>query len=77
MSDEYEDFDFQAAFLASPMFHSYNEVLGIIESYEDENILDDFIARFPEGEDFSRSNYINFVMNWVDDLSEVAYIKAN
>jgi hypothetical protein len=77
MDDEDEDFDLQAAFQASPMSHSYNEVLEIIESYEDESILNDFKAEFPEGEDISRKDYSNFAMNYVDDMSEVSNIQAN
>ena len=72
-----EDFDLNAAFKASPMFHSYNEVLEVIESYEDENILNAFKAEFPEGEDISRKDYSNFAMNYVDDMSEVSNIQAN
>jgi len=77
MDDEDEDFDLQAAFQASPMSHSYNEVLEIIESYEDESILNDFKAEFPEGEDISRKDYSDFAMSMIDDMSEVANIQAN
>ena len=72
-----ESFDLNAAFEASPMSHSYNDVLDIIEDYEDEDILDNFKAEFPEGKDISREDYNNFAEEYMDDMSEVDYIKAN
>lgn len=75
--DEDEDYDLNAAFKASPMSHSYEDVLDIFESYEDESILNDFKAKFPEGKDISRKDYSDFAMSMIDDMSEVAFIKAN
>jgi hypothetical protein len=75
--DDDDDFDITAAFKASPEFHSYEEVLDVIESYEDDEILEDFKAKFPEGKDISREDYSDFTINYVDDMSEVAYIQTN
>lgn len=75
--NEGKNFDLDAAFKASPMSHSYEDVLDIFESYEDESILNDFKAKFPEGKDISRKDYGDFAMSMIDDMSEVAYIKAN
>jgi hypothetical protein len=75
--DDDDDFDTTAAFKASPEFHSYEEVLDVIESYEDDEILEDFKAKFPEGKDISREDYSDFTINYVDDMSEVAYIQTN
>jgi hypothetical protein len=74
---EDDEIDLQETFDESPMSHSYNEVLEIIESYEDESILNDFKAEFPEGEDISRKDYSDFAMSMIDDMSEVANIQAN
>ena len=76
MEDD-DDFDLNAAFKASPMSHSYNDVLDVIEDYEDESILSDFKDEFPEGEDISRKDYSDFAMSMIDDMSEVGYIQAN
>jgi len=76
MEDD-DDFDLNAAFEASPMSHSYNDVLNVIEDYEDEDILNNFKAEFSEDEDISRDDYSNFAEEYMDDMSEVDYIKAN
>ena len=55
----------------------YEDVLDIIESYEDEDILNDFINDFPEGEPINRTQYDDFVMDYIDDMSEVSFIQAN
>jgi hypothetical protein len=75
--EEDEDFDLNAAFMESPTSHSYDDVLEIINSYEDESLLDDFKAEFPEGEDISRDDYSDFAMSMIDDMSEVGYVQAN
>jgi len=41
-----DEFDLRAAYQISPEYHSYNEVLEIIESYEDEDILNKFKIKF-------------------------------
>ena len=75
--DEDEDYDLNAAFKASPMSHSYEDVLDIFKSYEDESILNNFKAKFPEGKDISRKDYGDFAMSMIDDMSEVSFIQAN
>ena len=56
---------------------SYDFVEEIIESYDDEDILNDFKSRFEEGKDISYKDYYNFCMEYIDDMSEVYYIKKN
>ena len=75
--DEDEDYDLNAAFDASPASHSYDEVLDIFVSYEDENILNKFKSSFPEGKDISKEDYIKFSSLSIGDMSEMDYIKAN
>ena len=58
-------------------FKSYAFVEEIIESYDDEDILNDFKSRFEEGKDISYKDYYNFCMEYIDDMSEVYYIKKN
>jgi hypothetical protein len=82
--EDTEEVDLNAAFQNAPTVASYKDVLDIIEYYEDEreyyedeSILDDFKSEFPEGEDISKDDYIDFTIDFIDDISEVKYIKAN
>jgi hypothetical protein len=75
--EDTEEVDLEAAFENAPTVASYKDVLDIIEYYEDESILDDFKSKFPEGEDISKDDYIDFTIDFIDDISEVKYIKAN
>ena len=56
---------------------SYDFVKEIIESYGDEDILNDFKNRFEEGKDISYKDYYDFCIEYIDDVSEVYYIKNN
>ena len=75
--NEAEDFDLNATFKASPMSHSYNDVLDIFNSYEDDDILNAFKSKFPKDKDISKIDYLKFAKNYMDDMSEVANIQAN
>ncbi len=77
LSEDDEDFDLDAAFKASPASHSYNDVLDIFTSYEDEGILDDFKAKFPKDKNINKIDYLKFAMNYIDDMSASSDIKAN
>ena len=72
-----DDFNLNDAYLNSQYVAPYEDVLDIIESYEDEDILNDFINDFPEGEPINRTQYDDFVMGYIDDMSEVSFIQAN
>ena len=69
--------DLNVAFREAMDVASYEDVLGIIESYEDESILDDFKLEFVEGEDISKDDYNDFAISLIDDMNEVGYIQAN
>ena len=43
----------------------------------DHPLLNDFKSRFEEGKDISYKDYYNFCMEYIDDMSEVYYIKKN
>jgi hypothetical protein len=75
--EDTEEVDLNAAFKNAPAVASYKDVLDIIESYEDESVLDDFKSEFPEGKDISKDDYSDFAINLIDDMSEVGYIQAN
>jgi hypothetical protein len=75
--EDTEEVDLEAAFENAPTVASYKDVLDIIEYYEDESMLDDFKSEFPEGEDISKDDYIDFTIEFIDDISEIKYIKAN
>jgi hypothetical protein len=75
--DDEDEFDLNAAMKASPERHSYDEILEVIKSYEDKNMLNDFINEFPQGKGISRNDYEQFCMQYVDDMSEQQYVQAN
>jgi hypothetical protein len=75
--DDNEDFDLNIAYKSSPESHSYKDVLDIIDSYEDEKIKSDFEARFPKNKNISKKDYFQFAYDYIDDMSEIDYIKAN
>jgi hypothetical protein len=56
---------------------NYDLVLEIIESYEDEEILNDFKNEFEVGKNVSKSKYFEFCGNYIDDMSEIYYIRKN
>lgn len=77
IENEDEDFDLNKEYKSSPEYHSYDEVLDLMKSYEDDEMLNDFTSEFPEGKNISRSDYDDFAMKYIDDMSEVGYIQAN
>jgi uncharacterized protein YjgD (DUF1641 family) len=75
--DEDNDYDLNDAFKAAEDKASYEDVLDIIKSYEDEDMLDKFTAEFPEGEDITKEDYSDFAITLIDDMSEVDFVQAN
>jgi len=55
----------------------YLYVKEVIESYEDEEILNDFLNEFEEGKDIKYKDYEDFCYNYIDDLSELMFIVCN
>ena len=47
----------------------YNFVKEIIESYEDEEILNDFLEEFEEDKEINYKDYFDFCYNYIDDMS--------
>jgi len=56
---------------------SFDYVKEVIESYEDEDIMNEFFEVFEEGKDINYEDYFNFCKQWIADMSEVEYIKQN
>ena len=56
---------------------SYDYVKEVIESYEDNKILNDFLEKFEVDKEISYDEYYNFCCNYIDDMSEVYYINCN
>ena len=76
--DDDDDFiDLNLSFQESPDYHSYDEVLDIIKSYEDKDILEDFKSTFLEDEKVYKENYSDFLNDYIADMSEKEYIQAN
>ena len=55
----------------------YLFVKEIIESYENEEILKDFLNKFEVGKEISYDEYYDFCLNYIDDMSEIYYINNN
>ena len=71
------DFDLSEAFANSPESAPYNDVLGIIESYEEPQIIEDFKTKFAGQDTISKQDYSEFANQFIDDMSEEAFIQAN
>ena len=76
-NDDDDFIDLNLAFEESPEYHSYDEVLDIIESYEDKDILEDFKLNFLEDEKVYKKDYSDFLNEYIADMSEKEYIQAN
>lgn len=57
--------------------NNYNLVLEVVESYEDESVLNDFKNKFEEGKNVSKKDYMKFFEKYIDDMSDLFYIKLN
>ena len=56
---------------------NYDLVKEVIESYEDEEILNDFLDEFEIGKDISKDEFVEFCNRYIDDMSEAYYIGLN
>lgn len=56
---------------------SFEYVKEIIESYEDENVMNDFLETFEEGKKISYEDYFKFCEKYFDDMSETYYVNCN
>jgi len=56
---------------------NYDLVLYVIESYDDEKILDDFKSRFVEDENINEEDYIKFCYEYISDGNDGYYIDLN
>ena len=75
---DYNDYDLDIEFQNAPDEAPYEKVLDIMKSYEDESVLNDFKAEFPEGKPVKKKDYSNFGgVTLIDDMSEISFIQAN
>ena len=56
---------------------NYDLVLEVVEFYDDEEIMDDFKNEFEEGKNISKKSFVEFFNRFIDDMSEVEFIKKN
>jgi hypothetical protein len=56
---------------------NYDLVLEVIENYDDEEILNDFKSKFNEGYNINKKEFVKFCEYYIDDMSEMGYIKLN
>ena len=57
--------------------NNYDLVLEVIESYEREDVLNDFKNEFEVGKSISKKDYIEFCGKWIDCSSDFYYINLN
>ena len=55
----------------------YADVESVIRAYEDDNILNDFIEEFKGKDMISKKEFFDFSQRYYDDMSELAYTRAN
>ena len=87
--DDEDDFDLEAAFKKSPNQASYEDVMNIIQSFEDDEIIDTFTSKFPQGKPISKKAYVKFIVdnlgeedeytlaNWINIYDEDIFEKAD
>lgn len=57
--------------------NNYNLVLEVIESYEIQDVLNDFLETFEPGQNITHDEYNKFCYKYIDDESEWYYINLN
>lgn len=72
------------AFIQSPGYHSYKDVLDMIEKFESmldkddyDEMIEDFKNTFSGQENISKWDYYDWGYKSIDDEAEAVYIKAN
>ena len=74
--NENEDFDVEQAFEQSPNEYSYEELLGVVESYDDENDLNSFISTFKPGQSISKEEWVRWSRS-ISDYDPEGYVRLN
>jgi len=71
-----EDFDIDAAFDASPNLHSYEDMLDVVKSYEDESYLSSFVSTFPKRKPITKNSWVKWSRS-VEDYDPEGYTYLN
>jgi hypothetical protein len=72
----YKEFDIEQAFEQSPNEYSYEELLGVVESYDDENDLNSFISTFQPGQSISKEEWVRWSRS-ISDYDPEGYVRLN
>jgi hypothetical protein len=75
--EDYGEFDIDKEFEFAPNSAPYMKVLEIIKSYENDHVLKSFKNSFPKFDPIDKHDYYDFATQFMDDMSEVVYIKSN
>ena len=59
------------------MNSNYDLVKEIFVSYDNEEVLNDFLNEFKVGENISKEEFCRFSHRYIDDMSEVIFIYRN
>ena len=56
---------------------NYDLVHQVVEMYDEEEILNDFLNEFTEGDNISKDEFVEFFNKYIDDMSDTQFIKEN
>jgi hypothetical protein len=71
-----DEFDVDQAFDQSPNEYSYEELLDVVDSYEDEKHLDSFKSTFKPGQSISKEEWVRWSRS-VSDYDPEGYVYLN
>jgi hypothetical protein len=74
----------EVAFMQSPGYHSYKDVLDMTEGFESvldkddyDKMIEDFKNEFSGQTYISKHDYLDYGEKHIDDVTELQYVKAN
>jgi hypothetical protein len=56
---------------------NYELVKEVITFYDNEGMMDDFLSEFESGSNISEQEFFDFCNDYIDDESEITFIKKN
>lgn len=68
--------EIESAFEQSPNEHSYEELLDVVDSYEDEKHLESFTSTFQPGQSISKEEWVRWSYS-VSDYDPEGYVYLN
>jgi hypothetical protein len=72
----YKEFDIDQAFNQSPNEYSYEELLDVVDSYEDEKYFNSFISTFQPGQSINKEEWVRWNYS-ISDYDPEGYVRLN